>query len=55
MFVAQERPSELHMTLEIKRATTGAVEIVHLVGTVITEQEPDDGGNTQQCGPVGGD
>ena len=32
------QPAELHMTLQIKRATTGLTETVHLVGRTTVEQ-----------------
>lgn len=32
------QPAELHMTLQIKRAATGEIETVHLVGRTTVEQ-----------------
>jgi hypothetical protein len=46
------QPGELRMTLQIKRAATGKVETVELVGRVDHEEkkEQDDGGNALDRG-----
>lgn len=44
------QPAELKFTLEITRAATGEKETVELVGTITSEQDQENGSNTQHSG-----
>lgn len=46
-------PAELRMTIEVKRAATGQVEVFEMVGTVVPEEEH--GNDAQHSSPERGD